>query len=146
MKRLIPLLMVLSALFPSCKEEEFPEPEQVFRRWTSSLKNLNYQDYRSCEAYPKEEGVFREMFRYTYYRDCGVKEFDDLDEGDVKKDFQGNKYLERKVLFECAEVARKTGKQLQTVRGDVAFVKFLSGSRDKDGWLLWHRTMYRINQ
>ncbi|MBN1532619.1 MAG: hypothetical protein JXA20_08155 [Spirochaetes bacterium] len=134
----------LALLLPSCKEEHFPEPAQVFSRWSSALKNLNYGEYRQCEAFPKEEGVFRDMYRFTYYTDCAVREFEDLDRDDVKKNSKGERYLQRRVWFECAEVRRETGRQTQILRGEVSFIKYLSGDRTGDGWLMWNRSLYRM--
>jgi hypothetical protein len=134
----------LTLLLPSCKEERFPEPERVFSRWSSALKNLNYGEYKACEAFPKEEGVFRDMYRFTYYSGCAVREFEDLDGDDVKKDAKGARYHQRKVWFECTEVRRDTGRQVQILRGEVSFIKYLSGDRTGDGWLMWNRSLYRM--
>ncbi len=136
-------IFLLLAVF-SCKKEEFPEPEKVFKRWSTSLKSLNYAEYRACEAFPKEEGVFRDMYRITYYTDCTVREFEDIDNDKTKLDANGNSYQQKKVWFECAEVRRDTGRQVRALRGEVIFIKYLNGERTGHGWLMWNRSFYRM--
>ena len=91
------MLLVL-ALVACKKEKKFVEPEYVFARWAKAIEALNYHDYAACEAYPKSEGVFREMFRDTYYADLMVTEVEKLDEKKIAVDRDGNSYIKRNVL------------------------------------------------
>jgi hypothetical protein len=141
------LLLLLSLAVATCKKEKkFMEPEYVFARWSKAIESLNYREYASCEAYPKEEGVFREMFRETYYEDLMVTGVEKLDEGKVAADRDGNRYIKRNVQFECSEVRRANRRHVRVLRGEVDFIKFVSGEREKQGWLMWNRKIVRVER
>jgi hypothetical protein len=141
------LLLLLPLAAVTCKKEKkFVEPEYVFARWTKAIENMNYREYAACEAYPKEEGVFREMYRETYYTDLMVTEVEKLDEKKVKVDRDGNSYIKRNVQFECSEVRRANRRNLRVLRGDVDFIKFVSGDREKQGWMMWNRRIVRVER
>jgi hypothetical protein len=147
MRKYIILLILLPLILISCKKEKkFTEPEFIFSKWSHAIEMLNYPDYASCEAYPKSEGVFREMYREAYYADPMVMEVEKLDEKKVAKDHLGNSYLKRNVQFECTEVRRRDRKPVRLLRGDVDFIKFTSGDRQKQGWLMWNRKIVRIKR
>ncbi|HOT44438.1 MAG TPA: hypothetical protein PLM53_02475 [Spirochaetota bacterium] len=131
----------------SCKKEKkFAEPEYIFAKWARAIETLNYNDYASCEAYPKSEGVFREMFRDTYYTDLMVTDVEKLNEKNVLKDHQGKPYLKRNVQFECSEIRRRDRKPLRLLRGDVDFINYVGNDRPKKGWLMWNRKIIRIER
>lgn len=144
--------MILTAvsvliIVSSCKKEApFNEPQYLFMKWTRAIKDLNYSKFRECEAHPKREGVFRAIYRTTYYGDCNVMEMGEFDKNDVKKDFDGNSYLSRKIWFECKEINRKKRMPIRTVRGDVDCINFIDGKRKDDGWLMWNRNIIRVDQ
>ncbi|OHD63655.1 MAG: hypothetical protein A2176_05855 [Spirochaetes bacterium RBG_13_51_14] len=147
MKKYMFLLLALPLLLVSCKKEKkFVEPEYVFATWARAIETMNYADYAACEAYPKSDGVFREMFRNTYYADLMATEVDKLDEKDVARDHEGNSYLKRNVRFECTEIRRVDRKPLRLLRGDVDFIKFVNGGREQQGWLMWNRKIVRIER
>ncbi|MBN2157822.1 MAG: hypothetical protein JW807_00395 [Spirochaetes bacterium] len=147
MKRLLVLLCTIMLLVVSCKKEKkFIEPEIVFARWSRAIANLNYPEYASCEAYPKSEGVFRTMFRNSYYGDLMVTEVGKLDEKKVLKDNNGNSYIKRNVRFECVEIRRRDRKPVRLLRGDVDFIKFTGGERAGQGWRMWNRQIIRIER
>lgn len=147
MKKNIILLFLLILIPFSCKKEKkFAEPEFIFAKWAHAIETFNYPDYASCEAYPKSEGVFREMFRDTYYADLMVMEVEKLDEKKIVKDHHGNSYIKRNVQFECTEVRRRDRKPVRLLRGDVDFIKFTEGDRHKQGWLMWNRKIVRIER
>jgi len=145
MKKLPALMMIFFVLIPSCKKKEkFAEPEYMLKKWARSIEDLNYRDYASCEAYPKSEGVFIEMYREYYLRDVVITRIEDLDRKNVRKDPEGNNFHQRKVEFECREFKRSTGAPVKLIRGDVSFIRFLEGSGKKNGWLMWNRSLVRI--
>ena len=149
MKRFViySLILLLPLAAVTCKKEKkFVDPEYVFARWAKAIESLNYREYASCEAYPKEESVFREMFRETYYADLMVTEVEKLDEGKVSSDRDGNRYIKRNVQFECSEVRRANRRHVRVLRGDVDFIKFVSGDREKQGWLMWNRRIVRVER
>lgn len=145
MKQYLILLLVPALLLASCgKEKKFTAPEDVFAKWSRAIERLNYAEYASCEAYPKSEGVFREMFRDSYYADLMVTEVEKLDEQEVLKDHQGDSYIKRNVQFECNEIRRKDRKPVRLLRGDVDFVRYTDGDRKARGWLMWNRKIIRV--
>ena len=147
MKKLLCVTLVLAAVFSACKKEKkFMEPEYIFAKWARAIDTLNYADYRACEAFPKSEPVFREMFRDTYYADLMVTGVEKLDEKNIKKDTNGVSYMGRNVHFECTEYRRKDRKAVRVLRGDVDFIKYADGDRQKRGWLMWNRKIIRIER
>jgi hypothetical protein len=147
MKKYALLLALLIALVAAgCKKEKkFMEPDFIFAKWARAIESLNYSEYASCEAYPKSEGVFREMFRETYYVDLMVTDVEKLDEKNILK-ARGVSYMKRNVRFECTEVRRRDRRPQRVLRGDVDFIKFLDSSRAKQGWLMWNRKIIRIDR
>ena len=147
MKRSLYILLVILLAVISCKKEKkFAEPEYIFSKWARSIETFNYIDYASCEAYPKSEPVFRDMYRENYYADLMVTEIEKFDEKKVKKDVNGDSYLSRNVQFECTEIRRKDKKPVRVLRGDVDFIKFIDSDRTKQGWLMWNRKIIRFER
>ncbi len=147
MNRIMLVTLALLLLIVSCKKEKkFAEPEYIFSKWTRAIEALNYTDYAACEAYPKSEAVFREMYRESYYSDLMVMEIEKFDERKIKKDSKGNNYISRNVQFECTEVRRNGKKPLRLLRGDVDFIRFIDSDRKKQGWLMWNRKIIRIER
>lgn len=149
MRKIAALILIISSLaILSCsgKKKTYPEAEQVLHRWSRAIENLNYADYKATEVYPKELPVFMEMYREYYLADLMIIEAEKINEKDVKKDDEGNSYIKRNLKFECAEVKRRTRKPSMLIMGDVDMIKFIDGSRSKDGWLMSNRTLIRINR
>lgn len=147
MRKYICVILLLSAVFVCCKKEKkFLEPDIIFSKWARAIDTLNYADYRSCEAFPKSEPVFREMFRETYYADLMVTGVEKFDEKKIKKDAGGASYLGRNVQFECTETRRRDRKAVRVLRGDVDFIRYVDGDRTKQGWLMWNRKIIRIER
>ena len=70
----VSLIFALAIIF-SCKEKKpFVDPAFVFLKWSSAVKNLNYKEYSECEAFPKDEIVFRELYTDFYYADLIIRE------------------------------------------------------------------------
>lgn len=140
---IIALLIVGQVL--SCKDESrFVEPNYVLRKWASAIQQFNYREYAACEANPKSEAVFREMYREYYLVDLMATEIDDADDAKELKDADGVRYLRRNLEFEAAVVKRKTGKHDGLIRGSAEFIKYIDGRRAKDGWLLSNRTIIHV--
>lgn len=138
----IPLVFILST---GCKKEKrFNEAYYILGKWANSTRSLDYRAYQECEANPKAPSVFREMFSDRYYEAVEVTSISKLDEDDIRKDPDGRPFMHREVSFECREISRRTGRQLQAVKGDVLFIHFTQGPRKDDGWLMLNRTMIRI--
>lgn len=149
MKKTCALLLLLSmslAVFSCKKEKKFVEPEFIFAKWAKAIETLNYTDYASCEAFPKSEGVFREMFRDAYYADLMVTEVEKLNEKNILKDHQGKSYIKRNVQFECSEIRRRDRKPVRVLRGDVDFISYVGSDRPKKGWCMWNRKIIRIER
>jgi hypothetical protein len=147
MKRSLYILLVILLAVISCKKEKkFAEPEYIFSKWARSIETFNYIDYASCEAYPKSEPVFRDMYRENYYTDLMVTEIEKFDEKKVKMDGKGDSFISRNVQFECTEIRRKDKKPVRVLRGDVDFIKFIDGDRTKQGWLMWNRKIIRFER
>ncbi len=142
---LINFLCLALILFSGCtKKEVFKEPGIILKAWSGALERLDYSTYRNCEAYPKAPGVFTEIYRDYYFDDINVISIEDLDRDDVRTDFEGNRFVKRNVVFECAEVKRSKREKIKRVRGEVFFIKFTEGNRSKEGWLMANRTIVRI--
>ena len=141
-KILTALLVITLALIISCKEKKaFVDPAFVFMKWSSAVKNLNYNDYTECEAFPKDEIVFRELYNDFYFADLLIRELGEYKESDVRSDVEGNKYNIRKVYFECKRIERKTGRAVQEMKGDIEFISYISGPKLNKGWLMYNRTI-----
>ncbi len=139
------LLLVVVMLFASCKDESrFVEPNYVLRRWASAIQQMNYREYAACEAHPKSEAVFGEMYREYYLVDLMATEVDDADSAEEHKDADGVRYVQRQLEFEAAVVRRKSGKHEGLIRGSAEFIKYLDGRRAKEGWLLSNRTLIHV--
>lgn len=144
-KKTIAFVLIAVVLAASCKKKErIVEPHSVLVRWAKAIQNMDHRDYARCEAYPKSEPVFREMFRDYYYTDLMTVSVGQPDEGDVRRDYEGNPYIQVPVSFEGSVVRRSTGKPYQVVRGDAIFVKFVEGKRKAQGWLLSNRTIVTV--
>ena len=126
----------------SCKKKEiFLDPAYIFLKWSSAVKNLNYKDYSECEAYPKDESVFRELYGDYYLTDLIIRNLGKFDEKKTKIDASGYEYKFRSVYFECVRVNRKTGRHVQNMKGDVEFVNYVDGPKKNKGWLMFNRTI-----
>ncbi len=147
MRKIVLLLILGILILAGCKKEKrFVEPEYVFAKWARATETLNYGEYASCEAYPKSEGVFHEMFRNSYFADMMVIETGkSVEKTDPKENGKG-RYIVRNVQFECAEVRRRDRRPVRVLRGDVDFIRFLEGDRLKRGWLMWNRKIVRIER
>lgn len=142
---LITIIVVFTVL--SCTKKEInPEPVYVLQRWAKAIEKLDYNSYSKCEAYPKSEGVFLEIYKDDYYTDLMVADVEEPDSRRIRKDYKGNSYISRKATFEAAAVKRSKGEPYQTVSGDVEFVKFSDGDKSKNGWLISNRTITRVNK
>jgi hypothetical protein len=140
-------MLILTLFLVTCKKEKkFADPEYIFSKWSRAIELLNYPEYAVCEAYPKSEGVFREIYRDTYYSDLMVVDVEKLDENNIEKDHNGKKYIKRNVQFECTEVRRRDKKPVRVLRGDVDFIKFVEPDTNKRGWLMWNRKIIRIDR
>jgi len=147
-RKLFLMLMVFGIIFlSSCgKKEKDPEPGMLLYKWAKAAERLDYKTYSICEAYPKGESVFREIFKDDYYSDISVITIGDPDTEKKQKDFSGNSFIQRTVTFEGNAVKRVNSKPYQIVNGDVMLIKFLEGERKKDGWLILNRTITRVNK
>ena len=144
---ILAIILLMAMTVSSCKKEKkFAEPEYIFAKWARAIENLKYADNASCEAYPKSEGVFREMFRDTYYPDLMVTDVEKLNEDNVLRDHRGKSYIKRNVQFECSEIRRRDRKHLRLLRGDVDFISYVGADRPKKGWLMWNRKIIRIER
>lgn len=147
MKKIILILIIPAIFLTTCKKkDEFVESNTILQQWTNAIEKLNYRTYARFEAYPKSEPVFREIYRDFYFADLMVVNVEDPDQERKFKDGSGNSFIKRNVMFECAEVNRKTKKYMVVVRGDVDFIKFIEGPRENEGWLMWNRNLIRVNQ
>lgn len=141
------LILFISATILSCgKKEPFDEPHVVFKRWELSIREMNYRNYYSSKAYPKSEKIFREMYRDYYINDLMITDIKEVNEKDINKDSDGNRYLKTSVSFEGTIINRKSRKPYQLLRGEAKMVRFLDGKKANAGWLIANRTMMRTNR
>ncbi|RPI91795.1 MAG: hypothetical protein EHM32_10125 [Spirochaetales bacterium] len=81
MKRIIFALVVIALVAVGCKKtDKTPEPAYVITKWARAIQDMNYQNYSRCEAYPKSEAVFRDMYRDYYLTDLMVTSVEDANE------------------------------------------------------------------
>ncbi len=126
----------------SCKEKKaFVDPAYVFMKWSAAVKNLNYIEYTECEAFPKDEIVFHELYNDFYFADLLIRELGEYKENDIRSDIDGYKYNIRKVYFECKRIERKTGRAVQEMKGDIEFINYIDGPKLNKGWLMYNRTI-----
>lgn len=139
---IIVTLFVIPVFLLSCKEKKaFVDPAYVFMKWSAAVRNLNYKEYSECEAFPKDEPVFRELYTDFYYADLLIRELGVYDENNIKSDIDGYKYNLRKVYFECKRIERKTGRAVQEMKGDIEFINYINGPKLNKGWLMYNRTI-----
>lgn len=139
-------LCVILACAGCSKKEKDTELQKVLDRWARSTRELNYTEYEKSEAFPKSPPVFREMYRHYYLTDITVTHSDEADEAVVRKGPDGMDVMAREVSFKCTEVHRETKKPVNLVRGNVTLIRFTESERKKNGWLLWNRSLVRINR
>ena len=139
----ITLLFVITLLvISSCKRKEiFIDPAYVFLKWSSAVKNFNYKEYSECEAFSKDESVFRELYGDYYLSDLLIRNLGEFNEKDIKVDVDGYEYKFRRVYFECVRIKRKTGLPVQNMKGDVEFINYINGPKKDKGWLMFNRTI-----
>ena len=138
-------LMIIVLFFTSCKKKEpFVDPAFIFLKWSSAVKNLNYNEYRECEAFPKDADVFRDLYGEFYYADLVIRNMGKFNEKDIGTDFEGYRYNHRMLYFECKRISRETGKSVANMKGEVEFIKYLDGPRIESGWLMHNRTIIRL--
>jgi hypothetical protein len=136
------MLIFMMLIIFSCKEKKaFVDPVYVFMKWSEAVKNLNYKEYSECEAFPKDDIVFRELYGDFYFADLIIRELGEYNQNDIKIDSTGYKYNLRKVYFECKRIERKSAKAVQEMKGDVEFVNFINGPNINRGWLMYNRTI-----
>ena len=138
------MTVTVAAALSCKKEKKFTEPDHILRKWSNATETLNYTEYRKCEAYPKELPVFRELYRDRYLAEVTISKIEDLDEKNVQKDHEDKPYIFRRVYFDCVEVQRSTRRPVNTIRGDVMFIKFIDSTRKNEGWLMSNRTLMKI--
>lgn len=139
---IISLLFAVSQI--SCKRDDiFVDPAYVFMKWSHAIKTLNYNDYYTCEAYPKTEDVFRELYGNYYYSDLITRGIGTYNEKDTSKDIYGRTYTHRMVYFECQRVNRKTDKVVEYMKGEVEFIQYVQKPNSDRGWLMYNRTIIR---
>ncbi len=144
-KTVFVLFAALTLIVFSCKDEgRFVEPNFILTKWAGAIRNLNYRDYAACEANPKSEATFREMYRSYYVVDLMATDIEDPESNKTKTDQAGNRYRHRSLEFEGTIINRETGKETGVLRGNAMFVKFLDGKRSRDGWLLSNRTLIHV--
>lgn len=142
---IILMLFISFSIFSCKKERKLPQPGFVLKKWSKAIEELDYKNYSECEAYPKNEKTFREMYKNDYFTDITVIEVTDPNKDDIKKDHSGNSYISCSVIFEGSVIKRGENNPYQAVRGDALFIKFLEGTKSKQGWLIFNRTLTRIN-
>ena len=126
----------------SCKNKElFLDPAYIFLKWSSAVKNLNYKEYSECEASPKDESVFKDMYGDFYLSDLVIRNIGEFNPKDTKQDIVGYEYMFRKVYFECVRINRKKGLPVQNMKGDVEFINYIDGPKKDRGWLMFNRTI-----
>ncbi len=141
------LLIVLIMGVFSCKDEHrFVEPNFVLTKWAGAIQTFNYRDFAACEAYPRGEATFREMYRHYYLVDVTATEVEPVDQKKIRTDQAGNRFLHRALDFEASIINRQTKKPTGVLRGNAVFVRFLDGSRSGDGWLMSNRTLIPVNR
>ena len=70
------LLLIAPLIILSCKgEDKFTEPNYVLRRWERAIEKQDYKEYCRCEAYPKREAVFKEMYKDYFIADSMANSF-----------------------------------------------------------------------
>ena len=140
---ILSILLIMGIL--SCKDEaRFVEPNFVLTKWAGAIRNLNYRDFAACEAYPRGEATFREMYRHYYLTDVTATEVEPVDQEKIRTDHAGNRFLHRALDFEASMINRQTKNQTGVLRGNAVFVRFLDGKRAGDGWLLSNRTLIPV--
>lgn len=138
------LIMSLLLFFSSCKKQEpFVDPAYIFLKWSGAVKTLNYDDYSDCEAFPKDQDVFRNLYRDFYYGNLIIRDMEKFQENDIKTDFEGYKFNHRMLYFECKRISRETGKTVENMKGEVEFIKYTEGPKVNRGWLMHNRTLIR---
>lgn len=147
MRRVACCILIVASVVLSCgSQKKFVEPDYVLKKWSKAIRDLNYREYSACEAYPRSEAVFREMYKDYYIADLMVTDKEDVDEENVRKDRNGKSYIHRSVSFEGAIVQRKGNEPVQVLRGNAVFIKFIDGERSDEDWLISNRTFIRIDR
>jgi len=141
-KNIILLFVAALLLAGSCKKKEiFVDPAYIFLKWSNAVRNLNYSAYSECEAFPKDESVFRDMYGDFYLSNLVIRDMGEFNPKETKADIVGYDYVFRRVYFECTRINRKTGHPVQNMKGDVEFINYINGPKKDKGWLMFNRTI-----
>jgi hypothetical protein len=140
------LVVASCAVFSCGTQKKYTEPDYILKKWSKAIRDLNYRAYSACEAYPRSESVFKEMYKDYYIVDLMVTDKEGVDEDDVRKDPDGKSYIRRSISFEGTIVQRKNKEPVQVLRGNAIFIKFIDGQRADDDWLISNRTFIRIDR
>ncbi|MFA5519466.1 MAG: hypothetical protein WDA74_09445 [Spirochaetota bacterium] len=143
-KKLLLVFLIVFFTF-SCKEKPvFVDPAFILMKWGDAVKKMNYRDYAECEAFPKDIKVFNELYKNYYFTDFLISEMGKYKEADIKTDALGKKYNYRTIYFECLRTERKTGDVVESMKGDIEFIKYVDEPDLNRGWLMFNRTVVRI--
>ena len=141
-KNIILLTVFILLVISSCKRNDiFVDPAYIFLKWSSAVRNLNYKAYSECEAFQKDEAVFRDLYGDYFIADLIIRNMGEFNSKDVKQDIVGYEYVHRRVYFECVRINRKTGRPVQNMKGDVEFINYIGGPKKDRGWLMFNRTI-----
>jgi len=148
MKRIVlPFILCVLVVWTGCKKQpQFAEPNFILQKWAQGIEKLDYRIYAACEAYPKSEPVFREMYGSYYLIDLMTTEVEEVKGDNVRKDQKGNSYLHRSVSFEGTIVDRRSRQPKGVMRGNAVFIRFVEGERKNDGWLMSNRMLIPVER
>ena len=151
MRKSVLVICILLTLLSCKSEKKIIQPEYVLKKWASSIKNLDYELYAQCEAYPKSYKEFLNMYKDYYFEEIRVGSVNKIDEQrekiEEKIEIDGNadEYNKRQLLFDCVAVNRKKHNVQKKITGSVDFIKFIDLPKSKRGWLMFNRTLIETN-
>ena len=147
MKKTVLICVVLTLL--SCKSnkdssgEGIIEPEYVLKKWERAIKNLDYERYVECEAYPRSHEEFLRIYKDHYFEDILVKsvEFSEKNEIDNNLD----RFNRCEVVFDGIVVNRENDNAKRRIQGNVDFKRYIDLPISKQTWLMFNRTLIETN-
>jgi len=144
--------LTLLVLF-SCKSDFTPfggrpiaQPERVLKKWVNAIKNLDYERYAECEAYPRTREEFLNMFKDFYFDEIQIHINDETHEQqeETRSDLDGDEYRKRGLSFDGVMVNRQNQAIEKRIIGDVNFIRYVDLPKSKRGWLMFNRTLIEI--
>ena len=145
----IALSVCVFLILLSCKSDKDSsgvgviEPEYVLKKWERAIKNLDYERYMECEAYPRSREEFLKIYKDYYFEEIQVKSVEISEKNEIDNNL--DRYNRCEVVFDGIVVNRENHNAKKRIYGNIDFKKYIDLPKSKQGWLMFNRTLIETN-